>query len=227
MEKKMTKISFILLILAFSGFIACKTEGPDVSTIDNKITLSIKPGKQWIGKMKVFIFSVNKTPQLAAWLEDANGDYISTITVTNRSARKNWRSAPKEGRPEALPVWNHKILNDSTEKNIDAVSMATSKGQVEAQINNSLLINGQEYNVYLEINHSFDYNEIWDETISGVNGQPSLLYHAKFIMGQTNKTSLEPTGYGSVDGSNGNITEGNDGLTTALEIIEDAYVLIN
>jgi hypothetical protein len=46
-------------------------------------------------------------------------------------------------------------------------------------------------------------------------------------MGQINKISLEPIGYGSIDGSNGNITEGNNGLTTALEIIEDAYVLIN
>src|SRR5215510_6477387 len=75
--------------------------------IHDAMELIVEPGEHWLGKMKVFIFSVKKTPQMAAWIEDENGQYIATITVTSRSAQNSWRSAPKEGRPEALPVWNH------------------------------------------------------------------------------------------------------------------------
>jgi hypothetical protein len=221
----MKEVCVIILFMVF-GFIGCKTETSNVSKIDNNIELSIEPGNNWMGKMKIFIFSVNKTPQMAAWVENDRGDYLSTITVTNRSAKKNWRSAPKEGRLEALPVWNHKIQNNSTGENIDAVSTATSKGQVVVQIDNDLLTNGQEYNVYLEINHSFDYNETWPEETTGVNGQPSIIYHAQFIKGQANIINLVPIGYGSIDGSDGKITEGLSGLTTALEIIKGVYVKI-
>jgi hypothetical protein len=185
---------------------------------------TIEPGEHWQGKMKVFVFSVNKTPQFAVWIEDDQGNYISTITATSRSAKNNWRSAPKEGRPEALPVWNHKSQN-STEQ-IDAVSSATPKNTVDIQIDNGSLTNGQEYNVYLEINHSFDYDDYWTENNSGVNGQPSLLYHAQFTAGVPGIIRLTPTGHGSVDGSNGNIVNEFKSFTTALTIINAAYITI-
>jgi hypothetical protein len=78
----------------------------------------------------------------------------------------------------------------------------------------------------LEINHSFDYNGFWTKDNSGVNGQPSLIYHAKFIAGTPAKINLMPFGYGSVDGSNGNITQGFENFTTALTIIKGAYIII-
>ena len=80
--------------------------------------------------------------------------------------------------------------------------------------------------VDLEINHSFDYNGFWTKDNSGVNGQPSLIYHAKFIAGTPAKINLMPFGYGSVDGSNGNITQGLENFTTALTIIKGAYIII-
>ena len=96
--------------------------------------------------MKVFIFSIKKTPQMAAWIEDDQGNYISTIAVTNRSAKNSWRSAPKEGRPEALPVWSHRIQNNMEQ--IDSVSSATPKGAINVHVDNRSLINGQEYSAY-------------------------------------------------------------------------------
>jgi hypothetical protein len=149
---------FAIILTAFFGYSGCNTEGKrnNQTITPDGTELSIEPGEHWLGKMKVFIFSVNKTPQMAAWIEDHQGQYVSTITVTNRSAKKDWISAPKEGRPEALPVWNHRIQKNRTQ--IDGVSAATSKGAIEVQIDNGSLINGSEYNVYLEINHSFDYN---------------------------------------------------------------------
>jgi hypothetical protein len=217
---------FAIISAALFGYSGCNTEGKrsNQTIIPDGIELSIEPGEHWIGKMKVFIFSINKTPQMAAWIEDNQGQYVATITVTNRSAKKNWRSAPKEGRPEALPVWNHKIQNNAAQ--IDGVSAASSKGAIAVQIDNDSLINGSEYNVYLEINHSFDYNATWPESENDVNGQPSLLYHAKFIAGMPGKIELYPTGHGSMDGSDGNIVEGLDGMTTALTIIKDTCITI-
>ena len=221
MKKLILTICLITLITSFA-FLGCNTEkksgkpgGP------NEMELSVEPGEYWLVKMKIFIFKINRTPQMAAWIENDNGSYVSTIIVTNKNAKKKWLKAPKEGRPEALPVWNHKIQNNTAQ--IDSVSAATSKGAVDVQIDNSL-INGQEYNVYLEVNHSFDYNDTWTENNSGVNGQPSLLYHAKFIAGIPGRTDLVPIGHGSVDGSNGNITRDFDGITTALNIIKEAHI---
>jgi hypothetical protein len=56
------------------------------------------------------------------------------------------KGAPREGRPEALPVWNHKRQNSFEQ--IDIVSSATPKGTVDIQIDNGSLTNGHEYNVY-------------------------------------------------------------------------------
>ena len=224
----MKRIWIVLATAFVIGFTCCSTgeKKETVESIPKNMELSIEPGEHWQGKMKVFIFSINNTPQLAAWIEDTEGKYISTITVTNRSAKKTWRSAPKEGRPEALPVWNHRILNSSAQTDIDTVSSATPKGAVDTSINNDALINGHEYNVYLEINHSFDFNDTWTENNSGVNGQPSVIYHAKFTAGQPGTIDLTPIGYGSVDGSDGNITEGLVGLTTALDMIKRASMII-
>ena len=217
-----------ILVIFFLGINSCFTEKTKAPALDiqNKIELSVESGEYWLGKMKVFIFSIKKTPQLAAWVEDNNGNYISTLTVTARSAKKNWRSAPKEGRPEALPVWNNKVMNSSSNESIDTLSSATPKEKVEVKIADDLFTKGNEYNIYLEINHSFDYNEFWTEYNSGVNGQPSVIYHAKFIAGKPIKTDLVPIGYGSVDGSSGKITSQLESLTTSLKIIKSATLMV-
>jgi len=224
--KKMVLMVCSIAVIATFAFFGCNTgEKSSQLTIPNGMELSVEPGEYWLGKRKLFIFSLDRTPQMAAWIENDHGNYISTIIVTNKNAKKKWLNAPKEGRPEALPVWNYKIHNNTSQ--IDSVSAATSKGAVDVQIDNDSLINGQEYNVYLEINHSFDYNNFWTENNSGVNGQPSLIYHAKFIAGTSGKINLSLIGHGSVDGSNGNIFKELEGMTTALSIIKNAYIIIN
>jgi hypothetical protein len=208
----MKKFVLAIVLVTLLGCFCCKTEGKNSQSITpTGIELTVEPGEHWQGKMKVFIFSVNTTPQMAAWIEDDQEHYISTITVTNKSAEKNWKSAPREGRPEALPVWNHKMQNNTAQ--IDSVSAATSKGAVGVQIDDGSLINRQEYNIYLEINLSFDYNATWPERENDVNGQPSLIYHTKFIAGSSGKTKLNLIGHGSVDGTDGNIVQGLEGMT--------------
>ena len=221
--------SYLFIILTgFSFFLnfSCQAPKSNETDINDSMVLIVENGDYWQGKMRVFIFSIKKTPQLAAWIDDNNENYLSTITVTNKGGKKSWRSAPKEGRPEALPVWNNKVLNSSSES-IDAVSSASSKETLEAHITDNVLSQGNEYNLYLEINHSFDYNDFWTKDNSGVNGQPSVIYHAKFIAGKPGKVNLVPVGHGSVDGSNGKITQALDNLTTSLKIIKSAVLTIS
>ena len=223
--KKLVLLFFTVAVISLIGCFGCNTGGKNMqSIISNGIELTIEIGEHWQDKMKTFIFLVKKTPQLAVWIENNQGKYISTITATGKSVKNNWKNAPKEGRPEALPVWNHKKQNSTEE--IDIVSSATPKGTVDLQIDNGSLIYGQEYNVYLEVNHSFDYNDYWTENNSGVNGQPSLIYHAKFIAGTSGRVKLNPVGHGSVDGSNGNIVYELDSFTTALTIIKETHINI-
>jgi len=221
---ELISLAGVFLFLNFS----CQTPNDKpVTAINSSMELIVEPGEHWLGKMKVFIFSITNAPQMAAWIEDEEGRYIATITVTNRSAKKNWRAAPEEGRPEALPVWNHKQQDNSAPHDVDTVSTATSKGSVEAKFDRESLIEGNTYKVYLEINHSYDYNDYWTKDNSGVNGQPSLIYQAQFVAGQPCHLSLEPMGYGSVDGSNGTINSGLGSFTTALGIIKDASIIVN
>jgi len=224
--KRITLIVCLITVITAFTMSGCNTgKKSNQLTTPSKIELIVEPGEYWLVKWKLFIFKLNRTPQMAAWIENDQGNYISTIIVTNKNARKKWLKAPKEGRPEALPVWNHKMQNSTAQ--IDGVSAATSKGAVDVQIDDHSLINGQEYNVYLEINNSFDYNDFWTENNSGVNGQPSLIYHAKFIAGKSAEINLSPIGHGSVDGINGNIYQDLNGITTALNIIGKAYVNVN
>jgi len=221
--KKLSFLFFPIIVVTMLGCFGCNTGTKNIKSDSlDGIELTVEAGEHWLGKMKVFIFSLKKAPQMAAWIEDEAGNYVSTITVTSRNAQKNWKSSPKEGRPEALPIWNHRY---HSQNDIDTVSTATPKGSVKTEIDSSVLIDGNIYNTYLEINHSFDYNGFWTEDNSGVNGQPSLLYHAQFITGELFQMSLTPIGHGSVDGSNGNITSGLESFTSALSIIKNAYIV--
>ena len=222
--KKIGLLACAVIIMAIIFFENCNAEEKNIQSItSSRIELSVQPGEHWLEKVKMLIFSRDRIPQMAAWIEDDNNNYLLTIIVTNKNAKNKWLKAPKEGRPEALPVWNNKIVNSFMQ--IDSVSSATPKGTVFVNINNDLLINGNEYNVYLEINHSFDYNDFWTKDNSGVNGQPSIVYFAKFIKGVPGEIELKPIGHGSVDGINGNITNELHEITTALEIIKTAYII--
>ena len=106
----MKKINLLVFVVGVITLIGCVGGNKNNSSINiNGIELSIEPGEKWLGKKRIFIFSMDRTPQMAAWIENEQGNYISTIIVTNKNAKRKWINAPKEGRPEALPVWNNKI----------------------------------------------------------------------------------------------------------------------
>lgn len=185
------------------------------------VTVSIGAGEGWKG------------PQLAVWLEDEQGRYIKTLYVTQKAGGLSWFLAPKDGRPESLPVWYHASKHDSKKsaaqnsspdkKEIDAVTSATPKGGLV--INKK--IGDEPCVIKVEVNASFDYNSTWTKKNSGVNGQPSLVYQALLPAGQKEEVALELLGSGSVNGSNGDVYKNVGGIDSAKTIVRVINVTFN
>ena len=176
------------------------------------ITVSIGAGTNWKEK---------REPQIAVWLEDADGNYIRTLYVTSRAEKRSWIFSPKDGRPESLPVWycasgENPAKSGGEKTALDAVSSATPKGGV---IFGAEIDGEKSYVLKAELNNSFDYNGFYTKKNSGVNGQPSVVYGALIPDGFTQEIRLELLGTGSLDGSDGIIHPETENLTTAKNII--------
>ena len=176
------------------------------------ITVSIGAGTNWKEK---------REPQVAVWLENADGNYIRTLYVTSRAEKRSWIFSPKDGRPESLPVWycasgENPAKSGGEKTALDAVSSATPKGGV---IFGAEIDGEKSYVLKAELNNSFDYNGFYTKKNSGVNGQPSVVYGAIIPAGFTQEIRLELLGTGSLDGSDGIIHAETENLTTAQHIV--------
>ncbi|OQA63156.1 MAG: hypothetical protein BWY39_01216 [Spirochaetes bacterium ADurb.Bin269] len=209
---------------------------------ETRIELDIIPGPSWKRIMWFGPIPVSKSPQVAAWVETIEGEFVATLTVTSSTARGKWIGNPEGGRPESLPVWlaaskrkasgRAAAGTERRDNRIDAVSSPTPKVGLDIE-QNVCTENGKNYRIFVEVNASFDYNKTWpkkakpgETAYSGVNGQPSLVYAGSFTGGQKETVELRPIGTGSVDGRTGDITPGTAGLTSALEIINRATATI-
>jgi hypothetical protein len=183
--------------------------------------LKLVPGPYYSKDMTAMLFfKYTVQPQVAVWLETTDGKYIATIYVTSAVVKKEYRAAPKEGRPETLPVWSA-LKKESA----DAVSAATVKeGAVEYESAGKSLPAGT-YIIKLETNRSYDWNSTYTKKNSGVNGQPSVIYQAELTVGKGRQEAVfKPLGTGSVDGSDGKIKPGLDGIDTALELFSEMKI---
>ncbi len=205
------------------------------------ITVSFSTGPAYTHTKWFGIIPVKLTPQIAVWLEDANGSYVQELFVTKRSATSDWAGGNDICRPEALPVWSHsrglRAQNGSfmPSKNTplpDAVSGATPQKDFSISVNILPTLRSGIYIVKAEINSSFDYNATYAEKLSkespyynGVNGQPSLVYAARLEIGGVDSTvRLSLQGHGDVLGRNGSIDTNISGITDALSMIESITV---
>lgn len=195
----------------------------------------IVPGSTWSSRMWIGIIPMKKTPQYAFWIETEDGEFVRTLAVTNRSAKGEWRGAPEGGRPDSLPVWSHAAARGASDgaEEVDAASSATPAGGGEIRASSGKLEAGKRYRARFEINASFDYNDAWPKKAregepgwSGVNGQPSVVYEAVFSAGEGGEIVLKPAGQGAIDGSDGEMRIGLEGVDSALFMVESASLLL-
>ncbi len=209
---KIVGVTILLISSACTVTAPVKPLGTDTG---KRFVLELNPGEYYrTTTTQMFFFKFPVYPQVAVWVETEKGTYLETIYVTAKAEKNSWLSAPKEGRPEALPVWNH-LAKEKT----DAVSSATSPNVTLAQSKLGTRLQPGKYLIKLETNRSYDYNETFTVANAGVAGQPSLVYQAALMIGN-GPVSAEfiPLGRGSSDGSDGLVTQDLTGINTALKL---------
>jgi hypothetical protein len=192
----------------------------------SRFRLEITPGPDYESSTTILLFiKIPIYPQVACWIESTDGTFVDTLYVTTKGARGKYVAAPSAGRPEALPVWEHRHSADRVA--IDGVSSATpASASVHDASPRASLPDGR-YNVFLEVNRSYDYNARYTTANSGVNGQPSLVYKAEIDVGKGPvDAAFVPVGTGSPDGSDGGIRGNLDGITTALTLLSKATIRV-
>lgn len=204
-----------------------------------EITLEVTPGKS------------HNYPMLAAWIEDAEGNYVQTLYVNESVAKGYFNYADKsEGkwkpgaliRPASLPVWAHQRRVKSGQGNYmptqanpvpDAYTSATPKAGFVLQSKTDKPLTG-EFKVLLEINQSWDWNNYWtnhkfpEDDDYKSSAQPSLVYAVEIDTENLQETyEMKPVGHGHHSGKDGNINPDLSTITTALQIVEIITVKVN
>jgi hypothetical protein len=226
-QKRMVLKVVTMALVAFSLLSGC-AGSPEQASVPKpgaqsgtRFELSLQPGPEYAKDMKVFLYKYTVWPQVAVWLEKPDGSFVDTLYVTELAVSKDYRAAPKDGRPEALPVWS--ALKSV---GVDGVSSPTTVGStVEYGSDLAARLSAGTYIIKLETNRSYDWNSTFTKDNAGVNGQPSLIYAAELtIGGGAEEADFVPIGTGSVDGSDGNMRPGLDGIDTALQLFSSMKV---
>lgn len=189
------------------------------------------------------------TPQVAFWLEDATGNYLQTLYVTEKISNSSFGSLSGElqRRPEALPYWSHKqgarssdglMIPDIGATEFDGVTAATPTGHYDVNSVLSASSAVEEVKILMEINRSYDFNATYHPdrfpndpvySGSGSSGQPSLIYRVAIDLqavdaGNAQTSVMELVGRGHHSGANGELYADLQGIDTALALIE--YVVV-
>ena len=100
----MNKMGLTLIYLWLVSLCSCQQELIEYEKGDVKVC--IEQGEQWLHDFPLFL-GINKKnpPQIAVWLEDTQGNYLSTIYVTHKIATQSWQASGGNRRKEALPHW--------------------------------------------------------------------------------------------------------------------------
>jgi hypothetical protein len=222
----MKKALFMSLALAAAAFAAAQ----------GSLELRLSPGSayaptKWFGPVPVRLH-----PQIALWVETDRGGFVDTIYVTERAAKAKWRAAGGASRPESLPIWSHArgvagadggYLPDRGSPLPDAVTGATPGAAFTKTWTLPEGLQPGAYRVRAELNLSYDWNKAYPDKLpasdprrSEANGQPSVLWEAVLTLGEGRaEAALKPVGTGSVNGSDGSLRPGLEGITSALDIV--------
>lgn len=231
-------IWFSFMALAFGS---CDKNLIEYERDDMKV--AVEKGEGYLHDFPLFLGIHRKNPpQMAIWVEDTLGNYLSTIYVTDKIATQSWIASGGNRRKEALPHWCYSrgvlyggglYLPTKSEPLTDGVSGATPHGNFEVKMKPVAAL--EHFIVKIEVNHSIDFNEWYpksakegDANYSGGklgSGQPAVVYVAEVDLTTGQKEfSAVLIGHSSPDGSNGEINPDVSKLTTALDIIKSITI---
>lgn len=227
--------------------LSCSGQKTDYSEFGSgNVKVAIEQGSAWLHDFSLFWFIKKKNaPQIAIWTEDMEGNFLSTIYVSEKLAKQSWTAAGGNRRKESLPCWSYAqgkqyadglYLPTKDEPLPDAVTGATPKGNFAA--NTQVDANIKQFVIKCEFNHSTDFNEHYpkdakegDANYSGGklgSGQPATVYQVIVDLDSGQKEFKgELIGHSSPDGSDGNIYPDTSKLTTAMDIVKAITVYVN
>ena len=222
---KCREVSLLIacVCLAFCGLISCRNPVTQpAGPVALQFSLSLDP--------QVYSQShYKKPPQFAVWIEDATGEEIRTVWVSEKTGAGSWGG--KTARPVSLPYWvsrwNKEIGGSGgpTPDNpaSDAVTGATPKQDLTCRTE---VPAGSKWNYFVEVNVSGDFNDSFAAASKdgkrdrNGNGQPSIVYKGQItaLPGQ----SSEPKLIGRMDQF-----EGVSSILSDMEGISDAKDLFS
>lgn len=241
--RKVRKMIFTYCMIVMFGLCACQNDLITYEQGDFKVC--VEQGDNWLHDYPLFL-GINKKnpPQIAIWIEDENGHYVSTVYASYKIATQSWQSAGGNRRKEALPYWCYcrgvkypdgLYLPTKKQSLTDGVTGATPTGSFDVKLHPVKEMT--HFKVMVELNHSTDFNDSYpksaiegDSNYSGGkngSGQPALVYCADVdtTSGQSSFNALL-IGHSSADGSDGKLYDDLSGITTALHIVEHITITL-
>ena len=233
-KQRIARLAMALVLFWAPLVMAAVSEGA-------KLEIRVKAGTHYTHSYKWGIINLRLVPQMAFWLEDEKGNFVTNIYITYRSATSKWAGGKSIRRPAALPVWSHKqgiqykdglYMPDREHPLPDAVTGATPKESFTKEWNIPEGLSPGKYVMKAETNNSFDYNDRYKKDLpedhpdfNAENGQPSLVWKGELTFGQKDaKVSLSPCGHGHPTGKDEKLYTDMKGITDALQIVESIEV---
>jgi len=211
------------------------------------IAIELRKGAHYESAAQPLFLGLTYTtvPQVAFWVEDLNGQYISTIYVTQKITNGNFVSTDDifntVSRPESLPYWAHRrgvqygdgiVMPGGDNTDLDGMTGATPLGNYD--VRSKLTTELRQFKVMMEINRTYDFNEYYHAdrfpqdpiySGSGSSGQPSVIYSALINLDDNQRSYfLNPVGHGHHSGVNGTLYTDMQGIDTALQLIKRVVV---
>ena len=142
--KKMIKINLLLFfIIIFFG--------------NQVINAKDYPNEYVSIKYKLKNYSIIASNQMAIWIKDLKGNYITTIYATKFMARGGYKE-----REDCCPIWRSEVnWENASKKEIDSVSAATQKSGIQEVLwncrdKNGSLVKAGTYIYQIEVNIYYD-----------------------------------------------------------------------
>jgi hypothetical protein len=238
---------FMTGILSYQCSSGKKTTGDEpVQTIKTNID-----GKGLSINLNFIKGAAHNHPLMAIWLEDTSGRYIETLFVAESigkgifqhgdRSKGQWQAGPIR-RPAALPYWGHKrgveapdglYIPAPEDPMPDAVTGPTPAGSFSLESKSSGPL-PSVFLVMMEINQSWDWNEYWtnnkfpQDIQYMTSSQPAIVYEARVDLNSGQQEfPMKAIGHSHYSGLDGNLYPDLSTLTTALEIVGSAEVIVS
>jgi hypothetical protein len=208
-------------------------------------------GRTASGTVSIVFSPSSGSNQMAVWLESPQGLYAGTLFLTDFIGRRGGGNRTADSgldtgdgnRPDALPVWAHRRnWTDTTygvpnlypppesaaayPGDIDAVSAATPDEGMRSAASHAGNLPSGTWTLWAEVSRSFQPNAY--HNYSFYRGQPSVLWKVELrLSGAPDSAGIaDYIGYGSPDGSDGDVRPPDSTITTAadrLSLMPDGF----